>query len=165
MIQSQRKQTRFIQRILYSLKRGYGFPLTLHKVSEETYDTETGKRIATIQVCKIKRAIILPSVLQAKFEFDLAYIAANRNFTYGGTYDTSLKKVIIDARDLSNFKIELEDYFIFEGRRWQVSQINEFEFKTAFFIVGKEVKGTPRYLVEEITLEDTLQLVQEITNT
>lgn len=163
MIQSRRKQTRFIQRVLYSLKRGYGFPLTLHKVSSETYNTETGKRTAIIQICKIKRAIILPSTLMTKFEYDVTFTAANRNFAYGGTYDMSIKKIIIDAKDLGNFEIELEDYFIFDKRRWQVNNIQEFEFRTAFFVVGKEVKGTPRYLVEEIALEDTLQLIQEIT--
>lgn len=162
MIQKQIKQTRMIRRVLYTLKRGYGFPLTLHKVSEETYDHETGKRTATIQICKIKRAIIMPSTLQTKFEYDLAYVAAGRNFTYGGTYDTSLRKIIIDARDLGDFEIELEDYFIFEERRWQVSSIQEFEFRTAFLIVGREVKGTPRYLIESINIEDTLQFTQEI---
>jgi len=163
MIQKQIKQTRMIRRVLYALKRGYGFPLTLHKVSEETYDRQSGKRTANIEICKIKRAIIMPSTLQTKFEYDLAYIAAGRNFTYGGTYDTSLRKVIIDAKDLGDFEIEMDDYFIFEGRRWQVSQISEFEFKTAYFIVGKEVKGTSRYFIREIALEDTLQFIQEVT--
>lgn len=157
------KQTRFIRRVLYSLKRGYGFPLTLHKIVSETYDRETGKRTAVIQIRKIRRAIILPSTLQSKFDYDLAYVASNRNFTYGGTYDTSLRKVIIDARDLGDFEIELEDYFIYNGRRYQVSKIDEFEFQTAFLIIGKEVKGTPRYLIEEIALEDTLQFTQEVT--
>lgn len=157
------KQTRFIRRVLYTLKRGYGFPLTLHKVSKETYDRETGKRTATIEIRKIKRAIILPSTMQTKFEHDLAYTASNRNFTYGGTYDMSLRKVIIDARDLGDFVIEMEDYFIYNEKRWQINSIQEFEFRTGFLIIGKEVKNTPRYLVEEIALEHTLQLTQEIT--
>lgn len=159
------KQTRFIRRVLYNLKRLYGFTLTFHKVSAEAYNRETGERTATIEIRKIKRAILLPTKLLSKFEYDLAFIAAGRNFTYGGTYNTSTRTVIIDARDLGDFEIEIDDYFIFEERRWQVSQIQDFEFQTAFVITGKEVKGTPRYLVEEIALEDTLQLSEAVVNT
>lgn len=158
MIQSQKRATRFIQRVIYTLKRLYGFTLTLHKVSSEDLDRKTGQRTATIQICKIKRAIILPSVLQTKFEHDLI----QNNFAYGGLYDSSLRKVIIDARDLGDFEIEMDDYFIFEEKRWDVSKIDAFEFDTAFLIVGKEVKGTPRYLIQEIALEDNFQLAETI---
>lgn len=158
-----RKQTQYIKRVLYTLKRGYGFPLTLLKIDEETYDKETGKRTAIIEHLKIKKAIVLPSDFTRKFDYDLAFIAANRNFTYGGFYDTSTRKIIIDATDLGDWDIEIEDYFIFDEKRWQIARVHEFELQTGFMIMGREVKGAPRYLVEEISLEDTLQLTQEIT--
>jgi len=163
MIQSQRKATKFIQRVLYTLKREYGFPAVLHKITNEEIDKQTGKRTVTIQVQKVRLAIVLPSELIAKFEFDLAYTAANRNFTYGGTYGTSTRRIIIDSRDLNNFEIELDDYFIYEGKRWQVGKIDTFEFDTGFVIYGREVKGTPRYFVQEQSVEDNLTLTEEIT--
>ena len=158
MIQSQRKATKFIQRVLYTLKRKYGFPVVLHKITNEDINKQTGKREVTIQVQKVRLAIVLPSLLIAKFE-----TAANRNFTYGGAYGTSTRRIIIDARDLGDFEIELDDYFIYEGKRWQIGKIDTFEFDTGFVIYGREVKGTPRYFVQEQTIEDNLILTEEIT--
>jgi len=159
------KNTAFIRRVLYTLKRGWGFPVYLHKVLSEDIDRKTGVRDATIQVQRVRLAIVLPSALMAKFEYDLAYTAANRNFTYGGTYGTSTRRIIIDARDLNNFEIELDDYFIYEGKRWQIGKIDTFEFDTGFVIYGREVLGTPRYFVQERATEDNLQLTENITQT
>lgn len=162
MFQLRRKQTAFIRRVLYSLKRAYGFPVTFCKIEDEDLDLETGKRSPTISYIKIRKAIVLPATLQQKFEYDLAFIAANRNFTYGGFYNTSLKRIIVDARDLGSFVFEIGNYFIYEEKRWEIAQIKEFDFQTAFDIIGREVKGTPRYMVEDFRIETTLQFTQTV---
>jgi hypothetical protein len=162
---TQRRQTQFIRQVLYTLKRGYGFPVVFHKIISEDIDKQTGKRDVTIQTQRVRLGIVLPASLMAKFEYDLAYTASNRNFTYGGGYGTSTRRIIIDARDLNNFEIELDDYFIYEGKRWQVSKIVTFEFDTGFIVHGREVKGTPRNFVQEQAVEDNLQLTESVLQT
>ncbi len=155
---TRRKQTAFIRKILYTLKRGYGFPITLHKITDETHNYETGKRSPTIITQKINRAIILPATLRRVFETD----SLSTGFKYGALYDSSLRQVVIDAADLGNFKIEINDYLIWDERRWQVSQVQELEYQTAYNLLIKMVEGTIRHMVEEVSLETNLQLSQMV---
>ena len=91
----QRKQTRFIRKLLYTLKRGYGFPITLHKIESEVHNYQTGRKTPVIVTQKIDKAIILPAHLQRQFESE----GQPTNFKYGALYDASMRQVIIDAND------------------------------------------------------------------
>lgn len=155
-----RKQTRFIRRTLYSLKKEFGFSITFHKLTE-TYDLETGERTPSIEIKKVNKVIVMPDALQRKFEYDLAFIAAAKNFTYGGFYDTSLRRLIIDRQDLGDFELELGMYFIWSEERWEIAKIVEFELQTGFIVFARMVEGATRYQVSEINLESSLIFSQE----
>lgn len=155
---TRKKQTAFIKKMLYTLKRGYGFPVTLHKITDEARDYETGKRVPTIITQKIQRAIILPATLQRVFESD----STPTGFKYGALFDTSLRQVIIDASDLDTFNIEINDYIVWNEKRWQVSQVNELEYQTAYNVLIKAVEGAVRHMIEEVAIETNLLLTQEV---
>ncbi len=151
-----RRQTRFIRKLLYSLKKEYGFDLTFHKMTEQTLDTELGTSEQTFEIKRVKRAIILPDSKQSTFEYDLAFIAAAKNFTYGGSYDTSLRKIIVDKQDLGDYEIEIRDYIIWDEKRWEVAKISSFELSTGFIVHVRLVDGTVRYRITEIDLETNI---------
>ena len=153
----QRKQTRFIRKILYTLKRGYGFTITLHKITDETRDYESGKLTTTIVTKKIKRAIILPATIRRQYE------QTSPGFKYGGLFDTGTRQIIIDATDLDNYVIEVDDYIIWNGKRWQVAEIQILEYQTAYVISVRMVEGVIRHMVEEIAIETNLQLISELS--
>lgn len=155
----------YTKRTLYILKRKYGSALTLYKINTETLDLETGKRTPSISYIKIKKAVLLPSKLQRAFEYDRAYTSAHPNFTYGGFYDTSLRQILIDLNDLKRidgitFIPEEGDYFTFNQKRWEVAQVHDYQ--ASYLIIGKEVKGAPRCMIEDGKIESNLQLTQEI---
>ncbi len=152
----QRRQTRFIRKLLYSLKKEYGFDITFHKMIEQTLDTELGTSEQTFEIKRVKRAIILPDNKQSTFEYDLAFIAAAKNFTYGGSYDTSLRKIIVDKQDLGTYEIEIRDYVIWNEKRWEVAKISSFELETGFIVHVRLVEGTIRYMVTEQSLESSV---------
>lgn len=153
-----RKQTRFIRTLLYTLKKGYGFPITLHKVTGESLNMQTGKRTPTIVTQKVNKAIILPATAQLKFE----YGGISPNFKYGALFDTSLRQVIIDAQDVVNFEIETDDYFIWDGERWQVAKVTNMEYGTGYTIIARMVEGSPRHMVECVNLESQIQLTSTV---
>lgn len=153
------KQTRFIRRLLYTLKRGYGFAITLHKITDETQNYQTGKKIVTIQTQKINKAIILPAHMQRQFESE----SQPANFKYGALYDASMRQVIIDVIDLGDFNIEIDDYIIHDERRWQVSHYYKLELYSAYVLYVKAVEGAIRHLVEEVSLETNLIITQEVS--
>lgn len=159
------KQTRFIRKLLYTLKKNFGFPITFYTITGETLDYETGKKTPTTIYKEVKKVIVLPGDLQRKFEYDLTFVAANRNFTYGGFYDTATRRIIVDAQDLDDFKIEMGSYYIWDEKRWEVARVFDLEYKTAYLIIGKLVEGTTRYMIKDINIESTLQLTQQATVT
>lgn len=159
----QQKQTRFIRNVLYALKRQYGFPVTFTKILTSSVNPETGRQTAERRTLTVRRAIVLPSLMQRKFAYDLTFIAQNKNFTYGGFYDTSRRRLIIDRRDVpSDFDVEIDDYFIFEDRRWQVAEVEEFEFKTGLIIIGQEAKMAPLGKTFDVSVQSTLNLSQSV---
>ncbi len=151
-----RRQTRFIRRVLYSLKKEYGFDITFHKMTGQILDTELGTSEQTFKIKRVKRAIVLPASKQATFEYDLAFIAAAKNFTYGGSYQTSLRKIIVDKQDLGDYEIENNDYIIWNEKRWEVAKISSFELETGFIVHIRQVDGTVRYKITEMDLETNI---------
>jgi len=153
------KQTRFIRRLVYTLKRGYGFAITLHKITDEAHNYQTGQKVVNIQTQKINKAIILPAHLQRQFESD----SQPADFKYGALYDASMRQVIIDAIDLGDFNIEIDDYVIYDAKRWQVSHYYKLELHSAYVLYIKTVEGAVRHLVEEVSLETNLLLTQKVS--
>jgi len=153
-------QLNFIQRVIYILKRQYGFPLIFCRLVEEHLDFDTGKKIPTTIAFQINKVIILPDSLTKKFDYDLSFIAANRNFTYGGFYDTATRHLIIDKRDLHDYEIRTDDYFIYQGERWQVALVDDFEI--ALVLTVRLIKGSPLQAIYPTHLDSILTLTQTV---
>jgi len=141
MSQSQRN-TRFISRVLYRLKRRYGAKVSFHRDSE-TLTLKTGKKTASKQTWDFKHAIILPNSQSQQFVYDLAYIAGNKNFTEGAIFDSGNRKLILDSKDLGTYIPQQRDYFTYGNERWNVIKVQKFELNTGYVITGQEVKGSP----------------------
>jgi hypothetical protein len=142
------RNTRFIRRALYGLKRRYGGSVTFHRVSE-ALDHKTGKKTVSKQVWEFKKTIVLPSDVQPKFVYDLSYIANNKEFTTGGIFDTGPRRVILDSRDLGDYVPQNRDYFTFDGKRYEIVRFQGFEFNTGYIVIGQEVQGAPVNEVHE----------------
>ena len=96
---SWKTRLREIKKIIYGLKRAYGLPITLYQPLVTTPNFETGALIRTWTETIVNRAIVLPYKEQRKFEYDLSYLRAAVNFTYGGYYDVKRRIIIIDRDD------------------------------------------------------------------
>jgi hypothetical protein len=152
----------FISKVLYRLKRRYGEPLRIIWRESSTVNRETGEKTVTHDAFTVNRAIPLPSVIQREFSYDLAYIAAGKNFTYGGFFDTSVRRFIIDTKDLPvDFEISVGQYFVFDGQRYDVKQVERFEDARAFFVTGKQSLAVETANVQDISLTTETSLTSE----
>ena len=80
---------------------------------------------------------------QRKFVYDLAFIAAAKNFTTGGYFDETKRLVIIDAKDLPiSFVPDLNMHFQFQDKRWEINSVNRIEDRAGFSFVVTETKGS-----------------------
>lgn len=140
-------ELRQIKVILYKLKHLYGQEITIYRRTTNTYDVKTGKSTIDYTQYKIKKAIVLESKMVRDFVYDLSFVAANKNFTYGGFFDITSRLVIIDYKDLSRllstYVPDLNDHVIFNNRRYEIAEVYESEnFKGLVFKI-KELKGSP----------------------
>ena len=152
----------FIANVIYQLKREYGGAVSIQRRTANTLNLETGKKTQTKDAIHVPLAIVLPTRLIRKFDYDLTYIASNKSFTYGGFYDADFREFIFDAKDLpAGFAFNLDDALIYKHVRWELKELSAFEDNTAFTIIAKRVKDEPADAVTEKTLYHELELADE----
>ena len=135
---------RQISGIIYRMKRQYGLPVIIRRRVNSVYDVETGKLSGTEQDIKVVRAPVLEGRVLKSFFYDLSFIAANKNFTYGGYVDTNTRMVIFDAKDLpKTFETSDEDQVIFEDRIYEIKEIHPAEFIKGYLYIVRSTKRTP----------------------
>jgi hypothetical protein len=135
-------QLNYIRRLLYRLKRRYGRSVTFYRTNEAITDTLTGSQIKVVTKFTVKRIVKLPNKKNRTFDYDLSYIAANKNFTYGATYDLNSRQFLVDARDLPDGYIpQPDDRMIENNRRYQIKESVELDEFQGYLIVGDFVEG------------------------
>ena len=119
---------RHLRRAVYALKRAYGQPVSVCRTLGTSVDLATGIETSTDVQVDVRRAVVLPAKSARAFFYDLSYIAANKNFTYGGMVDQVQRIVIVDRRDLpSNFVADQNTFLVVRGRRMETKKLDGFE--------------------------------------
>lgn len=153
---------------VYSLKRELGQALTLCRTTNNVTDLGTGRQTETLVKLRIGRAVLLPAKAIRDFAYDLSFIAANKNFTYGGFYDHRNRRVLIDRRDIargdSAWPIDLNMHVILKDERWEVKEIYEYEDEEAILIILDGLKGAQRLDVIAESASDDAGLTDGIVD-
>lgn len=143
------RATRFMRRTMYRLKRRFGAPVTFHRVDDSGLNPKTGAKNPVVTTLDLQNVVVLPAVMEPKFVYDLSVIGANRDFTMGGHFNRSQRKLLVDTQSheghtgntILTFDPQVGDYFTYGGRRWEIRQVHEFEIATVFLILGEETQG------------------------
>lgn len=131
------------------MKRQFGLAGVLRYPdnSVSTYNITTGETNITYVDLPISRIIRLPRRNISDFVYDLSFIAANKNFTYGGTFDTNDRWFIIDIKDLTiDYRypdpikeITTDYYILIDNRSYKIYEINLAEENNAYLVRGREI--------------------------
>jgi hypothetical protein len=138
-----RADTQFINDTIYSLKREYGFPLTIFKQISSSVNVETGIVTPTISFKYIHRAIFLPRIF-----IRMMAIAE---------YDANSRLILIDFNDLGNFTPNKDDYVIFQNKKYIVNKIITHDYDAAVVLNVQESIGS--IVSENFESESTLELI------
>ncbi len=159
MYPADRTLNRMIQQTLYSLKRQYGGTLSVYRLNDAETDVRTGRKTIDKDVFVVRRAIVLPVKVSREVLQSISQISANKAFVYGGSFDSGLRKFIIDARDLpAGFEFTNDDWLVYNGRRYEIKAIWEFKFGAAWIVVGKELMGRTAEQVHLVVADSLLGL-------
>lgn len=133
---------RQIKVLLYRLKRQFGLKVTYtRKTSADTYNVTTGAVTRDLNIITIRRAPVLPAREFKRFAYDLSYIAANKNFTYGAFYTTKTRAVIIEKRDLpAGFVASTDDTISFKGQKYEIKEFHPAEDNQSFLFIVEHLK-------------------------
>ncbi len=151
MIQS---TVRRLREAIYGLKREFGVPVDLYEVQPGVTNLATGVKNDVVTRHSLDRVALLPTVTEYKFHFEPAL---SKDFRYGGTYDSSTKRFLIDQKDLPwGLKINRNFYLVFEAHRYNVEKIDTLDLDVAYLITGKEVQWEQPYQVIEYAFRDVI---------
>lgn len=110
--------------ILYNLKKEFGTSLKFKRQISREVDFDTGKMVTEYETVPVLKAVVLPIMEARTFSYPLAYIAANRNFTYGALFDKRETSVIIDRKDLpKDYEININDRVVYGGSYYEITDL------------------------------------------
>jgi len=127
---------------IYRLKRMYGQQIEFVRLISIAVNTATGVQNVTRNSWTLQRAVVLPKVLERSFKYDLSFIAANKNFTYGALYDAGTREILIDKKDIGiNFVPTMNDYLVWNQGHYKISEAQDYEGTNALYIKAVNVVG------------------------
>lgn len=142
MVDIKENRLRQIRHIIYALKRAYGVRVIVLKPDDAgTYNLKTGQVLRTYTERIVRKCIVLTGREVRKFVYDLSYIAANKNFTYGGFFDINERLMIIDKKDLKDFVIDLNCIVTYNSRPYKIKENHPAEKDTARLLIVRELES------------------------
>jgi len=135
-------QLRMIRQTIYALNREYGRAIVIVRPTVTERDFTEGCLEIETDKTKIRRAIVLPSAGQRDFDYDLSFIAANKNFTYGALFEKSARPIIIESKYLpKDYVIDHESHVEFDSKRWEIKKIETILEGRAIGLMVQEVQS------------------------
>lgn len=134
-----------IRDIIYNHKRSWPTQIRILRESIVT-DLTTGDKVVTVESdITIRRAVVLPNRKIKDFVYDLSFVAANKNFSYGGFFDKGVRNILIDAKDLRGLTVALNDAVIVGTRKCKCENVMYYEVNgriLAYLISVKDIGAT-----------------------
>lgn len=153
----------FVRRTLESLSRRYGGQADLYRNTSQLVDNETGVTTYQRSVTRVRRMIKMPDDLTRKFAYDISYLAANKNFTYGGTIDQYDRIFLIPASQLSDFIPQVADWIVWDSKRYDVKFVEEFDHRAGYVLKAAAVEGNHLCQIFEFSIENDVSVEEAVT--
>jgi hypothetical protein len=155
---------RSVRTALYALQRAQGVPVQIQNVSGGTFDPETGLNTAAKTVVNVRRVVTFSTKQTTRFEYDLGFVAANKNFTYGALFGVGDRVFVVSARDLpKGFEITLQNtHLVFNDKKWKVADFEELDHGAGYIISTRQTQASSPEAVVDDTTEQIITFTQTI---
>ena len=141
---------RFMRLAMYVHKRRNGATVYVRRKVQVQADPKTGQTVWTIQTWKIRHVVPLPVKIQRDAKMNAGAMTANRAIIQGGGYDTGARRFLFDCREVpADLVLAKDDWIVFNDRHYDIEVIQEYEFYTAWEVMGRELRGR-REVIDEI---------------
>lgn len=154
---------RAVRRILYTFRRIHGVPADLYKVTITDPNYETGRLGVSRTKVSLPQVITGSVELMKKFEYDLGYVKANSNFTYGATFEVGDRIAIIDGIYLQGYEIQQKDYVVYDTKRYDMVKIHKMDGEVGYILHLRVTKGQKTNQILERKIISQLPVVDEVS--
>lgn len=153
----------FDKTTVYNLKRQFGIPIQVCRITSSVTDRETGLKTVSRSTISVQRAIQLPNELIRQF------FSRDQLAKFGGYIDVSKRIFAIAVTDLpSNYQFNPEDWVISQDKRYDLELISD--YPGVIILIGNEVVGGQKWqIINEsarqmlVVGQSTTRLIEKIT--
>lgn len=152
--------------LLYSLTKQFrSGPLDIYTLNSETV-SKTGVVTLDRSLTEVKRAILLPEQSVVAIVQTISKIGADKQFVFGGQYDRDKRVFIIDGKKVpSGFELGTEDWFVFEGQKYQVASFWNYYDGCAYLVMGQEQPADTFSQIHAVDVYDTFTIEETAVDT
>jgi hypothetical protein len=134
---------KILRNTLYNLTKRFKTSITIRRLVSNSIEYKKGKQELTTTDIDIKNVILLPRDTELDFVYDLSFIAANKNFTYGGDFNKSESILIVTHPfvpvDFTGFQVS--DIIIIGSVEYKVKQASILKENDGFVCIITRSKG------------------------
>ena len=151
---------RFLKVQLYSLKREYGFSLSIYRQTVGNTNLDTGAKTLTRVSYDIQRAVVVPIKFDTSAFYSASFLKFAREFAYGGFQDIDAKRIIIDSADLPiGFKIIPEDFIVYQHKKYEIKYSEPLENNIGYQMVVQHLTGSPTNEIINLAVRHDLRFL------
>lgn len=122
-----------------------GVPLWFYSVVGNDFNPATGQADRQYTVIQIKKVLALPIDLSRNFDYDLSFIAANKNFTFGAYFDKGAFVCVIEYKKMQGIVPTLNDFAIIGQDQFEVKRVSPYPDQQIYVIGFEGVSNKKPY--------------------
>lgn len=162
---AEKRRRREVKSLLYSLERQWGVRADLYLVTKGAPDFDTGQTTDVKTVIDLPKFVSFQVTEGQKFEYDLSFVAANKNFTYGNLFEVGDRVGFISAKYLPDgFELGENDYIVYRAERYDVKRWDELDVEAGLILHLRHLEGTEPGQILSIKVFSDLTIEQDITS-
>lgn len=163
-----RNQLQFTRHTLYNLKRRYGVPADLYRITAAVTNPGTGRTTKTKVKYHIRKLIWFPTTVLSQMHVPAQYKNPSPNFP-SQDIDTTSTTFLLDQRDVTGIpRLENTDYFVVGHhsgkRRYDIMKAVEMEDGVGYLISARYMVGGQRNEIFDTGVVDSLIINQVAAN-
>jgi hypothetical protein len=122
--------------VLYCLKRDFGAPIDIYHLASSSVDLQTGTKTSVATGYHVNRAVVMPARMSRS-----KVIVRTANTEFLNLVDFGTREFIVSCKDAIGLTPATDDWIVYDGKKYQIATIEEFECGGGWVFSGKEISG------------------------
>ena len=147
---------------IYKLKRDYGAPIDIYKLTSSSTSSTTGVKTASVTVTHVKLAVVMPTSITRAYVF--ASKMSKQHASAVGNVDMNSLDFVVDRADTPLLTtISNDDWIVYQSRKYQIEKITVLE--SGWIVTANELVGEIPQQTISIKVDNSLNMADTANGT